>query len=237
VASAGFTQSGEENDAAAGQVIMNVLGQISQETGALALGIDHFGKNPETGTRGTSAKEGAADVVLALLGTKSISGEITNTLMAARKRRSGPSGEEFHFKVRSVDLGVDRYGSRVTSLVVDWKGEAASGGKPAEPADRWAKSLRLLRQVLMNVLVDHGVEQRPFPDGPLVRTVDIEIVRIEFHRSYVADGDTEQKKQAARRKAFYRAIYAAQAASLVGIRELSGSTLIWLASAKEERDG
>ena len=97
VAAAGYSKIGEESDAAVGQAIMNVLEQLAQRSGALVLGIDHFGKSAETGTRGTSAKEGAADVVLALLGAKSINGEITNTRLATRKRRSGPSGEEFPY--------------------------------------------------------------------------------------------------------------------------------------------
>ena len=93
VAAAGYSKVGEESDAAIGQAIMNVMEEVAQRSGVLVLGIDHFGKSAETGTRGTSAKEGAADVVLALLGAKSISGEITNTRLATRKRRSGPSGE------------------------------------------------------------------------------------------------------------------------------------------------
>lgn len=36
--------------------------------------VDHFGKNPEAGTRGASSKEAAADLVLAALGKKGLSG-------------------------------------------------------------------------------------------------------------------------------------------------------------------
>ena len=34
------------------------------------LGVDHFGKNIEAGTRGAGAKESSADLVLACLGDK-----------------------------------------------------------------------------------------------------------------------------------------------------------------------
>jgi hypothetical protein len=227
-----FTKAGEENDAAAGQAIMNVLEQVSQRTGALVLGLDHFGKTAETGTRGTSAKEGSADVVLALLATKSITGEVTDTRLATRKRRSGPSGEEFPFTIRSVDLGVDQHGARVTSLVVEWVKQSPTG--KAEEKDRWSKSLRLLRQVLMNVLVDHGVDCRPFPDGPIVRAIDLEIARQEFYRSYPAEGDTEKKKQVARRRAFHRAVTGAQEQGLLAVREINGTTFVWLANARDE---
>jgi RecA-family ATPase len=53
VATAGYSKIGEESDAAVGQAIMNVLEQLGQLSGALVLGIDHFGKSAETGTRGT----------------------------------------------------------------------------------------------------------------------------------------------------------------------------------------
>jgi hypothetical protein len=62
ITAAGFA-SGEDNDAAAAQRVMTALRNTSQRTGALAIGIDHFGKVVETGTRGSSAKEGAADTV------------------------------------------------------------------------------------------------------------------------------------------------------------------------------
>jgi hypothetical protein len=231
VAAAGFSKLGEESDAAIGQAIMQVLEQVSQRTGALVLGVDHFGKSAETGTRGTSAKEGAADLVLALLGAKSVSGEVTDTRLATRKRRSGPSGEEFPFTVQSVDLGVDQCGSRITSLVVNW---GAKGKQQPDRRERWSKSLRLLRQVLMNVLVDHGREQRPFADGPSVRAVDIEIARQEFYRSYPAEGDAATK-QTVRRKAFYRAVTAAQEQGLVGVRDVGGGiTVVWLVNPQDE---
>jgi hypothetical protein len=79
IAAAAFAKSGDENDAAIGQKLMATLGEISRATGTFVLGIDHFGKAVETGTRGTSAKEAAADVVLALLANKSLSGEVTAT--------------------------------------------------------------------------------------------------------------------------------------------------------------
>jgi hypothetical protein len=88
----------------------------------------------------------------------------------------------------------------------------------------------VLRQALMNVLVDHDREQRPFADGPLVRAVDIEVVRQEFHRSYPAEGDAAAKK-AIRQKAFRRAVIAAQQQNLVGVRQVNGLTLVWLINA------
>ena len=63
-ACAGYTKAGDENDAATGQAVMNVLKVAAQELNCFVLGVDHFGKNLDAGTRGASSKEASADVVL-----------------------------------------------------------------------------------------------------------------------------------------------------------------------------
>ena len=229
VAAAGYARDGQENDAAAGQAVMNTLRQVARNAGCFVLAVDHFGKAVETGTRGSSAKEGAADVVLALLGDKSISGEVTNTRLALRKRRGGANGQEFPFRPRVVDMGVDKFGKPVSTLVIDW-GATADAPTAAKADPRWSKSLRLLRQVLMNLLVDQGTEQRIHADGPVVRTVNIETVRAEFYRCYLADGDTAAKKADARKKAFKRAIDDAQGRGVIGLWDLGTATVVWLAT-------
>ena len=57
----------------------------------------HVGKVVETGTRGSSAKEGAADAVIALLADRELSGGLRNTRLAVRKQRDGLSGFEIPF--------------------------------------------------------------------------------------------------------------------------------------------
>jgi hypothetical protein len=229
VVSAGYTKEGQDNDAAIGQRIMSTMVELSKATGAFVLGVEHFGKSIDTGTRGTSAKEGAADVVLALLGERNVAGSVTNTRLALRKRRSGQNGEEFPFSTRVVELGADQFGEPVTTLVIDW---AAQGARAAPAKDKaWSKSLRLLQRTLSTALAELGSQQRPFADGPIVRAVDLEAVRAEFYKSYPADG-TDKQKQTTRRQAFNRAIKDAQASSLVGVRDTGGVTLVWLAAVE-----
>jgi hypothetical protein len=231
IASAGFARAGDENDAAAAQLVMNRLATLARNARTLVLGVDHFGKTAETGTRGSSAKEGSADVVLALLGDKSITGAVTNTKLALRKSRVGASGQEFPFNVRVVDLGADEAGRPVTSLVIDW-GRPDIGPAGKDPAQGWAKSLRLLRRCLMNVLAtDAAHELRPFADGPTVRAINIEAARAEFYRTYPAiDGD-DKAKQATRQKAFRRAVVDAQERGLVALCVVNGTNFIWLTQA------
>jgi hypothetical protein len=231
VAAAGYAREGQENDAAAGQGVMNTLRQLARGAGCFVLAVDHFGKAIETGTRGSSAKEASADVVLALLGDKSIGGEVTNTRLALRKRRGGANGQEFPFRPRVVDMGMDRFGKPMSTLVIDW-GAAADAPAAGRTDPRWSRSLRLLRQVLMNLLVDQGTEQRIPADGPVVRTINLETVRAEFYRCYLADGDTETKKTAARRQAFNRAVHHAQADHSLSLG-FGTATVIWLATQEQ----
>jgi hypothetical protein len=222
IAGAGYTRDGQDNDAAAGQAIMNTLNAVATRMRCFVFGVDHFGKAVETGTRGTSAKEGSADVVIAMLGDKSVSGEVTNTRLALRKRRGGSNGEEHPFTVRKIDMGPD-FGKPMSTLVLDW--DTAQAPQPAAAKDRWTKATRRLRQVLMTILADHGRDHLPYADGPKVRACDLEHVRQEFYRQYPADGDEKQKADT-RRQAFNGAVKAAQEVNLIAIRELDG--VVWL---------
>ena len=216
---------GGDNDTAASQKVMSVLRILSKRTGALVAGIDHFGKVVETGTRGSSAKEGAADTVIALLADRELSGGVKNTRLAVRKQRDGVSGFEIPFTARLVETGTDDDGDPVTAPIIDWQAIQ----QPTQADPRWTPSMQVLRRVLMTALVDCGQNVRPFLDGPAVRACDIELVRIEFYRQWPADG-TEKQKTDARRKAFGRSVKDAIARGVVASRDVDGVQLIWLAT-------
>ena len=160
VVAAGYSKSGDDNDAAIAQRIMSVLSGLSQQTGVLVVGIDHFGKVTETGTRGSSAKEGHADAVLALLADRELNGTVTNTRLAVRKLRDGTSGLELPFTPKTVEVGTDADGDPITRVVIDW---AAAPEQAA--AKGWSKSLQLLRRILMTLLVDRQGHDSPSSTG------------------------------------------------------------------------
>jgi hypothetical protein len=221
---AGLSKQGELNDDAVAKIIMSALAEASILTGALFVGVAHFGKNVETGTKGSTGFEDDADVVLALLGERGINGTVPNPLLCARKRKSGPNGEEFPFQTEEAEVDSEK------TLTIRWTDAATAKPAPKKKDDPWAaKSLRHLRQTLMNMLADCGSEQRPYPDGPIVRAVDIEIVRAEFYKTYPAIGDETTKKEA-RRKAFNRAISDADHKHLISTRDIGPTTFIWLAN-------
>ena len=66
----GYTRAGEENDAAVGTAVMNVLKAVALATNCFVLGVAHFGKSLEKGIRGNSSREDAGDLVLACLGER-----------------------------------------------------------------------------------------------------------------------------------------------------------------------
>jgi hypothetical protein len=234
VVAAGYAP-GEDNDTGATQRVMNALRRLSRHTGACVIGVDHFGKAVETGTKGSIQKESSADTVLALLADRELSGSLKNTRLAVRKQRDGVSGFELPFTTRA-DVGLDEDGDRFSlPPVIDW--QAAQEPKPQETATKWAPSLQLLRRVLMTMLADCGQKCRPFLDGPEVLACDVEKVRTEFYRQYPADG-TDQQKANTRRAAFTRAIKDAQGRNLVATCEVDGVQLIWLATPtpRQERD-
>jgi hypothetical protein len=244
VVSAGYPQPGAENDPAIGQALMNVLKEAAQQLSCFVLGVDHYGKDITAGTRGTSAKEASADVVLACLGAREQSGRVTNTRLAVRKCRGGPQGEEFFFTVRKVeDPTPDEDGDPITTLVVDWMNGPGPTGTQGPP-DPWETCRRSdqqtavtrLKRVLMAILADRGVSLPAALDGQVVRMVDRELVREEFYTQTAADGTPEQKWNF-RRMQFSRAVDWAERQGLISAREIGDVTYLWLTHSKPKDDG
>ena len=209
---------------AEGQFIMNRLNNLSRKTGAFVLAVDHFGKAVETGTRGTSAKEASADMVLALLADREINGTISNTRMALRKLRGGSTGAETPFNLKVVDLGEGE-----TTCVIEWKEKRDTEQTP-DNRERWPKSTKILKTSLNEVLNNEGKERDPFGDGKLrVKTVPTASVRAEFMKRYPAETIEPGKQADAKRQAFNRAIKQAIERELIGAREIDGIDHVWFA--------
>jgi hypothetical protein len=233
-ACAGYSQPGAENDNAVGQAIMNVLKAVAQEIGCFVLGVDHFGKDLQAGTRGAYSKESSGDLVLACLGTKELSGSVTNTRLAVRKNRGGQQGQEFPFVLKRIEAPEpDEDGEPVTTMVVEWQPAGAAGAQP-QP-DPWAQCRRQdqrtavlrLKRVLHEALAEQGVALPIPPDGPVVQMIDQEIVRERFYVGTPADGTPEQKGKLRRQK-FSRALDWAEDQQLISVGEIGDVSYIWV---------
>jgi hypothetical protein len=243
-ACAGYRQAGEEYDNAVGQAIMNVLKAVAQAIGCFVLGIDHFGKSLEAGTRGASSKEASGDVVLAVLGDKQLSGSVTNTRLAVRKHRGGKQGQEYPFQLRMVEAPErDEDGDPITTMVVDWLPPGSVQAAPA-PDDPWGKPKRQdqrtavlrLKRVLMTILADQGVDLPVEPDGPVIRMVDQKVVRKAFYACTPAEGTPKQMADR-RRLQFDRARDWAEESGLVTAQEINGVIYLWLKQLSPDEEG
>jgi len=219
-----------------------VLKNLAQKMDCFVLGVDHFGKNIDSGTRGADAKEASADLVLACLAEKETSGRVTDTRVAVRKSRGGPQGQEHYFALEKVAAPEpDEDGELIETMVVNWQSgpPGETGGRPAP--DPWAESRRQdqktamlrLKRVLMSVLAEQGVELPIAPDGPTARMVDQEIVRKSFYVHTPAEGTPEQKGEF-RRKRFNRAVDWAEDQQLIAIAEIDGVTYLRLTHPDQE---
>jgi hypothetical protein len=258
VACAGYAKAGDENDNAVGQAIMNVMKAVARELKCFVIGIDHFGKDQIAGTRGAGSKESSADVVLACLGDKQVSGSVTNTRLAVRKHRGGKQGQEYPFELRLVEAPEkDEDGDPITTMVVDWLPPGSAQAAPA-PDDPWIKDCRQdnqkaamsrLKRVLLAVLAEHGTE-RPIPsethvrnsppigdefwtpvsDAPVVRLVDQQLVREAFARC------TPEDPRQTIHDRFKTARDRAEHLGLIGIGNIDGATFLWLTRLEPEDD-
>ena len=218
----------DENAAAEGHRVMNALESLSRQTGAFVLGVDHFGKSVETGTRGSSAKEAAADVVLACLGDRDVSGPVSNTRLAVRKLRGGAAGAETSFTLEVVRVRENLRSDPITTCVVCW----STGPSSSAPTRRqWPMSVQVFRRAMQVALTEDGRRIRPFgAEGPEVLAVTEAKVRAEFFKSYPVDGETLQAQVDAKRKAFGRALQKALGLELVVSRDIGGTNHLWFVS-------
>jgi hypothetical protein len=206
---------------------MSTLATLGLRTTTFVFGVDHFGKDVETGTRGSSAKEAAADVVFALLGKKDVTGTVTNPRLALRKRRTGANGIEFGFRVTVVDLGVDQHGEKMTSIVIDW----SSPGATYQSSMDWWKSkpaARTLREALACAIHDHSVEFKPSNYDTSVKAVSHEFVRKKFHEfhSTPAEEDPIERRKLVG-QTFRRFFKEAQERKLIETEDDGTVVMVW----------
>jgi AAA domain/RepB DNA-primase from phage plasmid/Primase C terminal 2 (PriCT-2) len=217
MAAAGYEQGGE-NDAPTGQQVMGVLKTVARKVSCFVFGVDHFGKNKDVGTRGTSAKEAAIDVILATLGEKQQSGEVTGTKLAIRKRRTGANGIEIDYTPRVVDMGRDQHGYPMTSVIIEWG--AASD-------DKWDKAPKL-REALTAALAEHGAQFTP-RNASTIKAVSKKKIREKFGESFPPKkGENKSKHTHRVSMAFKRSFESALWLKLIGAEEADNDdVLVW----------
>jgi hypothetical protein len=222
IIAAGYTKDGQEQDAAANAQVQLVVQLIAQACGVFVLGVDHFGKSMETGTRGSSVKETNADVVIALLG-KEQDGRVTDPRLNVRKIRGARAGFEIGFTTTVVELGKDEDGDPIDTLVILW-----GDGTTAPRGEKWPRHLKLLERCLVEVISECG-EPLTLPSGVTTpRAAHTSAVRALFDERYPTNGDSDEKRQHARVAAWSRHLKDAQAAGLIDIYNAEQRQYVWI---------
>jgi AAA domain len=210
---------------------------ITAKFQCLVMSAHHSPRSAEGRGSGSNALDGAADIIWAITRDGN---SLTATATIAWMKDGDGEGTTWEFTLRPVIISDNQKGEAIEpvgSCVVEVTTEAREpdSANKADKSDRPKKdpwltgSLSDLKRVLTNILLDQGKNCRPYPDGPQVRAVDVEKVRAEFLRRYVASGDNEDKKKKAKEKAWQRAIKDATKFNLVAAREVDGTQLVWFA--------
>jgi RecA-family ATPase len=110
-----------EDKAAQVQRVISGLNRLSNETGALVIGVDHYGKDQGQGLRGSSAKRGHVETVLACLVDRDKDEKPTNHRLLFEKIRDGEEGRIIPYRLKQVDLGRDEDGDPLNTCVIQWE--------------------------------------------------------------------------------------------------------------------
>jgi hypothetical protein len=177
-----------------GAVVINT-DKVRAATKACVVYIHHSGKDTAKGARGHSSLRAATDTEIEITRADNESPSIAR---AVKQREMDTSGE-FAFKLKVIELGVNRRGKAVTSCVIETVGEEE---KPVVKTGQLSASSSIALRILSDVIASNGRNPpalKDFPEG--VQVVPVSLWRQEYYRRAEA-GSTQDAKQ----KAFRRAV-------------------------------
>lgn len=125
-----------------GQLIGNA-DAIRRELGCAFEFIHHSGKDTAKGARGHSSLRAATDTEI----------EVTNNdglhIAKITKQRDLPSGQEFAYRLKVIELGNDKHGYPVTTCVPEWDLDAKKGRK-TDLTKQEHSTMKMLHEVFNN---------------------------------------------------------------------------------------
>ncbi|HEY5793729.1 MAG TPA: AAA family ATPase [Bosea sp. (in: a-proteobacteria)] len=211
---------GEENTTGM-QCFINNAEMIAEAFGCLTVAVHHQGKNSDAGMRGHSSLSGA--VVAAWHVKKGPDLKATISVEAAK---DAEDGFDLTVQLKRVALGV-KQGSlkEIATLVVEDVADAGQSAKASAESKANRKptqALRALMRAFDNAVIDHGRDDHPRQDMPMVRCVDIEKVRDAY---FEVRGD--DVKPDSKRKAFERAMKSAVDGEFLFSRTKGDRQVVW----------
>ncbi len=188
----------DENASAEGQQVIDTLSAAFKAAGIMLSVVDHHGKDPSAGPRGTSVKRDGVDYLIVVTGTPDDTPR--EGQVKFEKVRGAERGEVVKFYMDTVELGIDADGDKIDILAVRW-------GEPVideRPAAKGAKERPQAHTDFLGALNEalRGALAVKLPNG--LMGVPMGAVRWGFRRRYIPDDDAKDPAQA-RQKAFSRA--------------------------------
>lgn len=176
--------NGDENTAKDMGAFIKSIDLIREVTGAHVMVIHHSGKDASKGARGSGSLRGAADTEIELIRSDDV------VTAEARKQRDMPCDGVFSYRLRSVFLGFDEDGDKVTSAIV----EATEA--PAKRV-KLTGSDKVAMQALSDAIAAHGkvMHSDLFPANRQV--VSLENWREMCDRHSLSSGEGESSKRTA----------------------------------------
>lgn len=178
--------AGDENTAQDMGKFVRSVDQIREATGAHVMVIHHSGKDTAKGARGSGSLRAACDTEIELTRTEGI------VTAEAKKQRDLPCGATFSYVLKSVFIGFDEDGDKVSSAVI-------MGSEAAPKRPKLNGSDKIAMQALSDALAEGGkVMHSPlFPRNR--ECVTLEAWRAMCDRHSLSSGDSPS----AARKAFF----------------------------------
>lgn len=220
----------DANDAAEAQKVINMLLQFAHDTHTFVMAVDHEGKDPTRGVRGTSAKHAGADVVLSIRGTIEEGKQPSDLrLILSKLRGGGQLTTPFH--LQQFDMPTERGPQSEVMVVFDQE----------RPLKRSPHNIgtRLLMDALHEALMEHGQDGVPVPGMPVVRYVESTRVWDRFQLSYPPTAGDEKQERASMRKTFDRAMSDSRMRRLIGSASYDNRkrNLVWLVRSDSSDSG
>jgi hypothetical protein len=154
-----------EDKAAQVQRVVSGLNQLSDATGALVIGVDHYGKDQGAGLRGSSAKRGHVETILACLVDRDKDESPKNHRLKFEKIRDGEEGRVVPYRLKPVNCGMDEDNDPVSTCIVQW-----------EP-QRLLPRKGVPRRLKTNVVLQKAISEVGLP-------ADMEALRTAFYKHH-----------------------------------------------------
>jgi len=149
----------DENSAQEMGVVIANAEAIGRATGATIVVVHHSGKDVAKGARGSGAIKGAVDAEI------EVARADHDRSLTVTKMRDGEDGARFGFRLRTVELGEDDEGEKITSCVVEH----------VDCAPTRAKRLGRTKQLVVDAVRDgFGLDgSLPTPEGVIEACVPL----------------------------------------------------------------